>query len=93
MGEVRQPLSQPHPSSGRLPGSGESCPDFSDPQLPLASPRRECLGAVSWGCYFPILISIEETLLILPSMVLLTCSVLMEMDCTLMSVANRFVNT
>ncbi len=35
----------------------------------------------------------EETLLIPPVMVLLTCSVLMEMDCTLMSVANRFVNT
>jgi hypothetical protein len=28
-----------------------------------------------------------------PVMVLLTCSVLMEMPCTLMSVANRFVNT
>ena len=28
-----------------------------------------------------------------PVMVLLTCSVLMEMECTLMSVANLFVNT
>jgi len=35
----------------------------------------------------------EETLLIPPVMVLLTCSVLMEMDCTLMSVANLLVNT
>ena len=35
----------------------------------------------------------EETLLMPPVMVLLTCSVLMEMDCTLMSVANLLVNT
>jgi len=49
--------------------------------------------AVPRVSYFPSLISMEETLLIPPVMVLLTCSVLMEMDCTLMSVANRFVNT
>ena len=39
------------------------------------------------------MISIEETLLIPPVMVLLTCSVLMAMPCILMSVANRFVST
>jgi hypothetical protein len=54
---------------------------------------RRCLRAVPRESYFPSLISMEETLLIPPVMVLLTCSVLMEMDCTLMSVANRFVNT
>ena len=39
------------------------------------------------------MISMEETLLMPPVMVLLTCSVLMEMPCTLTSVANRFVST
>jgi hypothetical protein len=51
-------------------------------------------GPSSVSCtYLPSLISIEETLLIPPVIVLLTCSVLMEMDCTLMSVANLFVST
>ena len=35
----------------------------------------------------------EETLLMPPVMVLLTCSVLMEMCCTFTSVANLFVRT
>jgi len=67
-----------------LPRPARASADF--PEAPLPSSRlREF--------YFPSLISMEETLLIPPVMVLLTCSVLMEMDCTLMSVANLLVNT